>query len=402
MRFLIVCIYCLFPVAMTMAQEAPEYQKLAEQAAQEAKSKNYDKAVNLYLQAYNKSKDKIFLYNIAVLYHFRLDDHLKAFYYGIRYKQYATSDEEIKEADDLLNQIEQRLRLTHGKVIVDCGETDKVWIDDKIENNRVILGVAWVEPKDHTVICALSDNKEEKRDIQVNAGDIIRIQIGKKPMISKHKRIVEFSFGAKMTVGGNIWTHPSDTPPDTDIGFSETRGGWGIGGGVSGEIIFVKYIGLMTEFLFEKNYLWENDTIYKNGYEIDFTPKASAVFLRIPILIRGYLPLPGIRLSIGLGPEFVVPLSSSATLEKARTVITPKDMFKVKTKTSTMLTMDFGMAIHIWNGLIVPINIRGSYNLTQPKSWLDRVDLHPGNEGFTLLYQNSWDLRLLLGLGYNL
>ncbi len=221
--------------------------------------------------------------------------------------------------------------------------------------------------------------------------------------LSAQGRIVEVSAGVKGTVGGNLWTRP-DATPASEVGFTEARGGVGAGGGVYAEARFIRFLALELDLLFEWDSLWE----HQNWWWGKTTTKAEAVNLRIPLLVKGVLPLGAVRLSLGLGPEFVVPLSSRGELSLPTGVVT-SPLFKVHTKTSTMITMDLGVTVALGWGLVLPINLRAAYNATQPSAWADRVTLYKNGQvvkvpstfdSFSLLYQNSWDFRLLAGVGY--
>lgn len=220
---------------------------------------------------------------------------------------------------------------------------------------------------------------------------------------TSHARVVEFSAGVKGTVGGNLWTQP-DATPAMEIGFTEARGGVGAGGGVFLEARFIRFLALEMDFLFEWDSIWE----HQRWWWGKTTTKAEAVNLRIPLLVKGVLPLGGVRLTLGLGPEFVVPLSSKGELSVPSGVVT-NTFFKVRTRTATMITIETGVTISLGLGLVLPIHIRAAYNATQPSAWADRVALFKDGrevaiptpfDTFSLLYQNSWDFRLLAGLGY--
>ncbi len=220
---------------------------------------------------------------------------------------------------------------------------------------------------------------------------------------ASHGRVVEVSAGVKGTVGGNLWTQP-DATPASEVGFTEARGGVGAGGGVWAEARFLRFLALELDLLFEWDSLWEHQTWWWGKT----TTKAEAVNLRIPVLVKGVLPLGAVRLSLGLGPEFVVPLSSKGELSLPSGIVT-RPFFKVRTKTSTMVTMEAGVTVALGLGLVLPIQIRAAYNATQPSAWADRVTLYKNGQvvkipstfdTFSLLYQNSWDFRLLAGLGY--
>lgn len=220
---------------------------------------------------------------------------------------------------------------------------------------------------------------------------------------ASHARVVEVSAGVKGTVGGNLWTRP-DATPASEVGFTEARGGVGAGGGVWAEARFIRFLALELDFLFEWDSLWEHQTWWWGKT----TTRAEAVNLRIPVLVKGVLPLGAVRLSLGLGPEFVVPLSSKGELSLPSGIVT-RPFFKVRTKTSTMITMEAGVTVALGLGLVLPIQVRAAYNATQPSAWADRVTLYKNGQvvripstfdTFSLLYQNSWDFRLLAGLGY--
>ncbi len=221
--------------------------------------------------------------------------------------------------------------------------------------------------------------------------------------VPAHARIVEVSAGVKGTVGGNLWTEP-DAAPASEIGFTEARGGVGAGGGLYAEARFIRFLALELDVLFEWDSLWEHQTWWWGKT----TTKAEAVNLRIPMLVKGVLPLDGVRLSLGIGPEFVIPLASRGEISVPSGVVT-SPFFRVRTRTSTMVTMEAGVTVSLGLGLVLPIQIRAAYNATQPSAWADRVALYKGGkevtlpstfDTFSLLYQNSWDFRLLAGLGY--
>lgn len=218
-----------------------------------------------------------------------------------------------------------------------------------------------------------------------------------------HARVVSVVAGVKGTVGGNLWTKP-DATPAMEIGFTEPRGGVGAGGGVFVEARFIEFLALEMDLLFEWDSLWE----HQRWWWGQTTTKAEAVNLRIPLLVKGVLPLGVVRLSLGLGPEFVLPLTSKGELRVPSGVVT-NSFFTVRTKTSTMITLETGVSISLGLGFVVPIHVRAAYNVTQPQAWSDRVTLYRDGQKvtiptpfdtFSLLYQNSWDFRLLAGLGY--
>jgi len=108
------------------------------------------------------------------------------------------------------------------------------------------------------------------------------------------------------------------------------------------------------------------------------------VDLRIPLLVKGVLPLPGIRLALIIGPEFVIPLKTEAAMDAP--VSTAFD-FKVESSFRTLLTFGLDMVVEL------PIDLRFFYNPSQPSDWSDRVELISSVPGavdrLTIQYQNS-------------
>jgi len=206
---------------------------------------------------------------------------------------------------------------------------------------------------------------------------------------------IEISAGIKGMGGVNVWTKPSSTPAGVSIAFTKTRAGYGTGGGLFAQAAFLKYLAAEFDILLEYDALWED----QDWGGASTRTRANTTNLRLPLLVKGILPLPGLSLSFGIGPEFVIPVSKSASLSVPANV-TNVFKFKVRTKTSVMLTMDLGADIDLPLGLFLPVSIRASYNMTQPSKWGDRVANDSAAQIWSLLYQNSWDFRILVGLGY--
>ncbi|NOZ00461.1 MAG: hypothetical protein GXP54_01045 [Deltaproteobacteria bacterium] len=219
-------------------------------------------------------------------------------------------------------------------------------------------------------------------------------------------KIVEVSVGAKATVGGNIWTEPSNTPPGMDIGFTRLRGGVGAGGGIYAEVRFIKYIGLELDMFIEWNRIWEDQTWYGWWGSVKTTTKPTTVDLRIPLLVKGVLPLKGVRLGVVVGPEFVIPLRTMADIDVPAGATFD---FHVESHFRTLVTFGINIVVELPLGIELPIDFRASYNPMQPSAWGDRVEftnkgkpvkLGQQADGMTVRYENSWDARMLIGLGY--
>jgi hypothetical protein len=211
--------------------------------------------------------------------------------------------------------------------------------------------------------------------------------------------LVDKSAGLKLAGGGNLWTTPSGVPGGHNgLGFAGDGGGIGYGIGAYGELRVVKFLGLEVGVAYDNSSMWRNVTI--NG-AVDTREKFTASNLRIPLLLKGILPLGLGRASIGIGPELIVPLSASASVE----VISGPGQVGAepvaRTASSTMLTTDLGLVIAPPGPIEIPIDLRVSKNLSQPDAWLDRVSGPVGAELYTVQAQSSWDFRLVAGVGVN-
>ncbi len=201
--------------------------------------------------------------------------------------------------------------------------------------------------------------------------------------------------GTKAWGDFNLWSEPENGADQ--IGFGLRTVGWGAGGGVYVQARFIKYIGLDIEVLIGHDRIIEDDTIY--GAHVKFIPKMNSV--KIPLLIKGVLPLLGVRLSLGTGPIFEIPFSSSFEVKSDYVRILSKT--GIKTKTSVLWGMQFGINIRIYKNLRFPIDFRAAYNLSQPKKYRDRVKLETNGSvinSLKITYQNTWEFSALGGLGY--
>ncbi len=77
-----------------------------------------------------------------------------------------------------------------------------------------------------------------------------------------------------------------------------------------------------------------------------------------------------------------------------------EDLISAKSKSSTMLTFAFGLAIHLGENLEIPIDLRAAKNMSQDSKWSDRVKVNPATLEYEVTAQSSWDFRLATGLGY--
>ena len=206
---------------------------------------------------------------------------------------------------------------------------------------------------------------------------------------------VEQSAGLKLLVGGNLWSTPGNIPGNYEgLGFAGDGGGLGWGGALYYEARFFKHLGLEFDLGYDSSKLLRNVTI--NGVETKESVTSSGP--RVGLFVKGIASAPFGRLSVGIGPEFMLPTSASADFEvETGQQLDPIDAEK---KNSTMLAFVLGMVVEAGDKFEIPIDIKAAKNMTQESDWQDRVKFTNGNTSYTVVAQNSWDFRLAVGLGY--
>ena len=215
------------------------------------------------------------------------------------------------------------------------------------------------------------------------------------------------SVGAKGGGGGNLWTDPPNEPAYA-LMFDDDTGGWGAGGGLYTELrILWGYLGLEIDLLFETNTIWHEITwnqVLETNWILSWTS------MRLPILLEGNLDSDFIRVSLGLGPEFVVGLGAETELEvtSGRQYISDADLnnlrsiFTTEKQTDTYFTLGLGLAVKVWR-LAISLDLRAGFNLTQPEDHDDRIVWSSVGEELTGLHvisSSSMDFRALLGVAW--
>lgn len=205
----------------------------------------------------------------------------------------------------------------------------------------------------------------------------------------------ESSVGAKLFLGGNLWSTPDDVPGGYDgLGFAGDGGGFGWGAALYYEARIVTHLGLELDLGYDSSTLLRNVTV--SG--VDTQEKVTHSGPRITFLVKGIVPAPFGRLWAGIGPEFMIASSADATLE-----VDGKEqsgVIEAEKKSSTMLALALGMVFHVGEAVEIPVDIRASKNMTQEAKWADRVEITGPSGPYTVTAQNSWDFRLGVGAGY--
>ena len=145
------------------------------------------------------------------------------------------------------------------------------------------------------------------------------------------------------------------------------------------------------------------------GFEYDYNTRYQQI--RIPVLVKGVLPMGNAELSLGVGPEFVVGLGASVDFDY-HTSMTPAQkqaadqtlnaLYDAEKTSDTFLDVDFGINLKVWK-LFIPISLRVGFNLTQPVDYEDRVDLTIAGTSITnakVKAIESYHFTLMAGVGY--
>lgn len=216
--------------------------------------------------------------------------------------------------------------------------------------------------------------------------------------------LLDWSVGAKGGGGGDVWLTPDSVPAwaaSQDF-FTTTRGGWTYGGGVFAELRILKFLGVEVDFLFFQDVVKQDTTRSRSGVTVATTEERFEwTTLRIPILVKGVLPLGIVRLWVGVGPEFAVPLASSGSIGLPAGASTDVRL-KTRTETDVYLAAALGLVIEI-GPIGIPIDLRFGWNATQPRGYEDLVTIDAqGNvvQSFTVRASNTIDARLLVGVAY--
>lgn len=206
--------------------------------------------------------------------------------------------------------------------------------------------------------------------------------------------------GVKLLGGADIWTAPTDTDGFTGLGFLGSGAGFSYAGQGYYELRLIKFLSAEIGAGYDHGVMYRNVTL---NQVIETRETLTVNTLRIPLLAKLNLPLPFARLWIGVGPDFAVPLSSSAKVEvTSGPGSVGQATYATRDKSSTYVTGGTGVVIELpLVGIEIPLELRASRNLSQPDAWGDRVSVGgtPTARAFTVQAQSSWDVRLAAGVG---
>jgi hypothetical protein len=206
---------------------------------------------------------------------------------------------------------------------------------------------------------------------------------------------------------GNYLSQPDDVPPGALV-YDDGAGGIGGGGGLYAELRALRgHLGIEIDVLFEGNKNWSNIE-FNNVVKTDWIYLFKTV--RVPLLLEGSVENDLVRGSLGFGPEFVVGTGASTDIEVTEgaayvdgaSLDAQRARFKASAQTDTFLCVGFGLGFKVWR-LVISMDVRYAYNVTQPKGYLDRMTFSGSGADATTraIASSSMDLRLLLGVGYD-
>lgn len=162
------------------AAQAPssEVQAIVDQATRDARNRRYPQAVEGFKKAYERTRDPAYLYNVAALLLLRMRDPAGAWDHAMRYRDEARTDEERREADDLIAQAEAELRKTHGKLVVSVlPTTADLWLDEATPERRLTRSTVWVRSGSCAVIARAPGHVEARAPVVVRPGVVNEVSI---------------------------------------------------------------------------------------------------------------------------------------------------------------------------------------------------------------------------------
>lgn len=173
--------------------------------------------------------------------------------------------------------------------------------------------------------------------------------------------------------------------------------GSAVGAGASVDVRFFGFVGIEADFLATFTEKASGDlTVSGTRYEIFVGQPA----VHLPLLAKGILPLGAFRPFAAVGPEIVLPGTSSAEvtpLGLGTTIASRADRYSYVT---VALGVEISLPIPTVD-LRVPIALRGSFNPGTSDAIDDRRDLSLGSGGAVsrVTYRTEWQYQGVLTVG---
>jgi len=215
--------------------------------------------------------------------------------------------------------------------------------------------------------------------------------------------------GVKGAVTGNLYAAPADKPFAASLPWDNDQFFVGGGAGLYTELTILGFLGLEVDVLWQRNAFMESMTWNGGLLTYDIVTRYDQV--RVPVLVKGILPLGIVELSLGVGPEFIRGLSARVDLQALHsplgTVPTAqadelRAVYGADTASGTALDVDLGVTIRVWK-LAIPISLRAGFLLDQGKAYDERVTLVQSGGAYTgarVKALESYQFSLLAGIAY--
>lgn len=175
--------------------------------------------------------------------------------------------------------------------------------------------------------------------------------------------------------------------------------GPGLGGGIMLEARFAKIVGLEIDFMVVSEKGSGDITITSAGGSQKFAIDLAQTSFRLPVLAKVAIPLPVLSPFFLLGPEFVFPGKTTASVSPSNLVT------KVTASSDSYLMVTAGIGLEIKLpvpavDLRIPFSIRGSVNPAMGSTLTERATITTqGNTMTAVEYKTTWKYQGMATLG---
>lgn len=222
------------------------------------------------------------------------------------------------------------------------------------------------------------------------------------PLSARADFLWDLRVGAKAALTGNLWGPPDGAPKSGghDAGWMNTLAWVGGGGGLTLELHALTFLALEVDVLYEQNGFKES--IKGTTDSPFFTPlDLGSIYtkytqVRVPVLLKGVLPLGLVELSLGVGPEFT--FGRSAWLDTTKYLTSASAGLDAASVNDVFVDVDLGVTFRVWK-LAIPLSLRTAFNVTQPKGYYDRFDTLTA-ESTIVKASETYQFALLAGVAY--
>lgn len=210
------------------------------------------------------------------------------------------------------------------------------------------------------------------------------------PLSARADFLWDLRVGAKAALTGNLWGPPDGAPKSGghDAGWMNTLAWVGGGGGLTLELHALTFLALEVDLLYEQNAFKES---INDGLATIYTKYTQ---VRVPVLLKGVLPLGLVELSLGVGPEFT--FGRSAWLDTSALVAAGG--LGAASVSDTFVDVDLGVTFRVWR-LAIPLSLRTGFNVTQSKGYFDRFDTFSA-ASVVVKASETYQFALLAGVAY--